>query len=675
MPTLPVLRRPSALALFLVVAIAAPHADAAKKRRPAAPAAKAATAPNACADLYAFANADWLKSHPVPAEGSVSSLGELAMRSQQQQRDLLEAAAQSPKTPVQKLLGDFWASGLDEAAVERDGAAPIAPLLARIDAIKKPQDVAPAIAALHQIGIPVAFNFSADLDLKNLDTYLGYFSQGGLGLPDATFYTRNDADARALLGRYNGHVQKILALSGTPQAKLASEAQMVIDLETRLARLSKTQTDLQGLKASYSLVPTKDFAKKYRNLQLAAFLKAQGVAAEQVSMADTALFTQLDKLAGSLKPAQWQAYLRFHVGNTMAPYLSKTWRDADHDFRGKLLRGEDEPAPRWRQVLDAINASAGAMVAQEYAARYLPEATRERADVIAREVKGALGTSIERNTWMDAQTKIEARTKLDRLKIEIGKPRSDLDFSVQPMGRGSFGGNILIASTWHHREEMKRIGRANADRRWDVLPQYPALSYDLAHNRLFITAAVLQAPVLEMGQPLAAQYGGLGAMVGHELSRAVDTKGRRIDAAETLRDWWSPATATAWNARIAPLAAVYSRFAYPGNPVLKLDGMRTREENAIDLSGLELAWAAYEKAEPQATTANQQQFFRGWARLWAQQLSTQTATAHAAASPYPHGQWRSNAPAMQLAAFGKAFACKAGNTMLVPETDQLSIWK
>jgi putative endopeptidase len=674
MPTLSVLR-PSALALCLVIAVAAPQADAARKRKPAATAPKPAAAPGACADLYAFANADWLKSHPVPAESSVSALGELAARAQQQQRDLLEAAAKSPKTPVQTLLGDFWASGLDEAAVERDGAVPIAPLLARIDAIKKSQDVAPAIAALHQVGIPVVFNFTSDIDLKKLDTYFGYFTQGGLGLPDPTFYTRSDADARALLGRYNGYVQKILALSGTPQAKLASEAQLVIDLETRIARLSKAQADQQGLRASYNPVPTKDFAKKYRNLQLAAFLKAQGVTADQVSMADSAMFAQLDKLAGSLKPAQWQAYLRFQVGNTMAPYLSKTWRDADHDFRGKLLRGEDEPAPRWRQVLDAINASAGAMVAQEYAARYLPEATRERADAIAREVKSALGTSIERNTWMDAQTKIEARSKLDRVKIEIGKPRSDLDFSVQPMGRGSFGGNILIASTWHHREEMKRIGRANADRRWDVLPQYPALSYDLAHNRLFVTAAVLQPPVLDMGQPLAAQYGSFGAMVGHELSRAVDSKGRRIDAAETLRDWWSPATTTAWDARITPLAGIYSRFAYPGNAALKVDGARTRDENAVDLSGLELAWVAYDKAEPQASTANQQQFFRGWARLWAQQLSTQTAAAHAAASPHPHGQWRSNAPAMQLPAFGKAFACKAGNAMSVPEAEQLSIWK
>jgi putative endopeptidase len=208
-----------------------------------------------------------------------------------------------------------------------------------------------------------------------------------------------------------------------------------------------------------------------------------------------------------------------------------------------------------------------------------------------------------------------------------------------------------------------------------VHPQYPALTYDLAHNRLFVTAAVLQSPVLDMGQPLPAQYGSYGAMIGHELTRAIDTKGRRIDATETLHDWWSPVTASAWDARIAPLAAIYSRFTYPGNAALKVDGARTRDENAADLSGLELAWAAYEKSEPQAAASNQQQFFRGWAKLWAQQLSAQTANTHAAISAYPPGQWRANVPAMQLPALGKAFGCKAGNAMLIAEAEQLSLWK
>ncbi|HVQ34176.1 MAG TPA: M13 family metallopeptidase N-terminal domain-containing protein, partial [Lysobacter sp.] len=203
---------PIALALGLVLFAGAmsPDAIAAKKKKTAKP--KAPPAPTACTDFYAVANADWLKSNPAPASGGVSAMGQLTERSLQQQRDLLDNAMRMPQGNVQKLLGDFWASGLDEAAVERDGAAPVAPLLARIDGIKRAKDIAPAIAALHQVGIPVAFNFGADIDLSDLNRHIGYFSQGGLGLPDPAFYTRNDPDTRALMTRYEDYIKKILVL-------------------------------------------------------------------------------------------------------------------------------------------------------------------------------------------------------------------------------------------------------------------------------------------------------------------------------------------------------------------------------------------------------------------------------------------------------------------------------
>lgn len=669
MPTL----RPTVLACCLILAIAAPFAaDAAKKKKPAAPPKPPAI--TACSDFYTFVNADWLKANPAPANGSVSALGELAERARRQQRDLLNAAAASPQGATQKALGDFWASGLDEAAVERDGAAPIAPLLSRIDAIKKSKDIAPAIAALHQVGIPVVFDFDADLDLKNLDNYFGYFTQGGLGLPAPGFYTRTDDDARTLMGQYNGYVQKILVLTGTPQAKAASEAQLVIDLESRIARAAKVMAT-DNANAQYAPTATKDFAKKYRNLLLDAFLKAQGVNAAQVSMADPALFATLDKLAGTLKPEQWKAYLRFHVGNAIAPYLSKSWREADHEFRGRLFRGQDAQPERWQQVLDAINASAGSMLAHEYVEKYAPSKNRERAEDIARRVRDAAMTAIDANTWMDAAAKAEAKSKLEKMRFSIGKPRVDLDFNLQPMGRGSFGSNILIASTWQHREEMRKIGRSNADRRWAVLPQFPVLSYDLAHNRLFATAAVLQAPVFDASQTDASLYGGFGAMVGQQISHAIAGKGRMVDASETVRDWWSPATASAWDARTAPLAAQYGAFAYPGQTSTKVDGARTREQNVADLSGVELAWAALQSADPQLKPADKQAFFRGWARLWPQQFATSAAANHATFSAHAPGQWRTNGPLMNLPAFAATFECKTGNAMLRPTPEQVSIWR
>ncbi len=666
-----VLAKPALLALALVVAFGATDAQAARKKKAKAPVVSAE-----CGDFYSSANAAWLKANPLPSgASSVSALGQLRERSQLQQKDLLDAAMRAPQGNVQKLLGDFWASGLDEAAVEADGAKPIAPLLDRINGIKKSKDVPAAIAALHQVGIPVVFNFSPDVDLKALDRHIGYFSQGGLGLPDPAYYTRSDAETRELLGRYRGYVKQILALTGTKAGKLDAEANQVIDLETRIAKASRPLLELGNPLANYVPTATSDLGKRYRNLQLDAFLKAQGVNDDTVSLANPGLFAQLNSLVAGVKPEQWKTYLRWQVGDAMAPYLAKSYRDAAFEFRGRVLRGEAAPAPRWQQVLGAINTAAGPMLGREYAARHLPPTSKSKAESVARDVRDALGRGIERNTWMSAPAKAEAKAKIDKLKIEIGTPRRDLDYSVQPMGRGSFGSNILIASTWRHREEMKRIGKGNADRRWDVLPQQPALAYDLAQNRLIVTAAVLQAPVFDVSRGDSALYGSYGALVGHELNRGFDKRGRMIDANGEIRDWWTPADLAAWEAIGKRVAAQYSGYAYPGVANAKVNGNLTRDEDIADLAGVELAWDAFNKAQPAPRLGARQTLFRTWSELWAQQVSPSEAAQRISTDAHAPGQWRSNGPLANQPSFGEAFTCKAGQPMRRGDAEQIRIWR
>jgi putative endopeptidase len=662
-----------ALAASLAIGLAAPDADAQRKR---AAAPKGPPPVTACSDFYSFANKDWLEANPPGAgTGTVSALGELQARARSQQRELLDTAMRAPQGNIQKLLGDFWASGLDVAAVEQDGAQPIAPLLDRINGIRRARDVPPAIAALHQVGIPVAFGFSADVDLADLERHIGYFTQGGTGLPDPAYYTRIDADTRALLGRYVDYVQKILVLTGTPQDKAAAEAQQVIDLETRIAQVSRPIPALRDPRQNYAQVPTADLAKTYKRLQLGEFLKAQGVTDDSVSMANPALFAQLDALVGSLKPEQWKTYLRFHVGDAMAPYLSRSFRDAAFEFRGRVLRGESAQPERAETVLEAINRAAGPMLAREYVARYLPSANRTRAETIASQVRDALARGIAEATWMSEAARAEAGAKVGKLGIEIGAPERDLDFTIQPMGRGSFGGNMLIASTWHHREEMRRIGRENASRRWDVLPQEPAIAYDIAHNRLIISAAALQPPVLDMTQVAPAHYGTYGTLVGHELGRAVDIKGRIVDATGAVRTWWTPQDDAAWNALGNRLSAQYNAYDYPGATGLKVNGVQTRDENAADLAGLELAWSALDHAQEELTEEDRQAFFNGWAQLWRQQASADAATRNAAVSPHAPGMWRVNGTLVNLPAFGEAFKCKADAAMQRKADEQVAIWR
>ena len=666
--------RPLAIALILALAAgaAAPDSMAAKKKSTKA---KAAATTAACSDFYAEANKDWLKANPMPESGAISALGQLTARAQQQQRDLLDAAMAAPQGNVQKLLGDFWASGLDEAAIERDGANPVAPLLKRIDGIRKTGDVAPAVAALHQVGIPALFNFSADVDLRELDRHLGYFAQGGLGLPDPAYYTRSDADTQALVARYADYIRKILTLTGVAAKDLERETALVLDLEKRIATAARPLVELRDPKANFAPVATAGLNKQYRNLQLENFLKVQGVGDDTVSIANPAMFAQLDSLVGTLKPAQWKTYLRWRVGDAMAPYLAKPWRDAAFDFRGKVLRGESEPAPRWQQALEAINHAAGPMLGREYAARYLPDATRKQAADVADQVREALLRNIGNSTWLGEAAKAEAQAKLGRLRIEVGTPRRDLDYTVQPMGRGSFGGNMLIASTWRHREEMKRIGRGNADRRWDVLPQQPALAYDLAQNRLIVTAAMLQAPVLDAGMAPAAQYGGYGALVGHELSHAVDARGRMVDAKGELRDWWTGTEAAAWDANVQKVATLYDGFAYPQLKGVKVNGRLTRDENIADIAGLELARAALVAALPSGGAQADKDFYRGWAQVWAQQVTIDEAQRRSLQDVRAPGLWRSNGPIMQQGAFGSAYGCKAVTPMQPKPEQRVGIFR
>jgi len=629
-----------------------------------------------CTDFYSHANADWLAAHPpIAGSGMQSALGELAEHARQQQFEMLDDDMQFAQGGISKLLGDFWASGLDEASVERDGAQPIAPLLARIDAIRRGRDVPASIAALHQVGIPVLFNFGADVDLANLDRHIGYFTQGGLGLPDPAFYTRTDPETLALMAKYRDYVSAILALAGSKPARLQADTQAVIDIETGIARASRPLSLLREPRARYALVPVATLDAQYRNLQLGQFLQAQGVQADAVSLANPQLFAQLDAMVAGIKPEQWKAYLRYQVGAAMAPWLSKAWRDADFAFRGAVLRGESAPAPRREQVLEAMNLAAGPIIGREYVIRYLPDATRARATEIAAQVRDALNRGIDRNTWMSTPARTEAKAKLARMKIDVGAPARELDFSVQPMGRGSFGSNMLIASTWRHREEMRRIGSGNADRRWSVQPQQPSLSYDVAQNRLVISAAMLQPPVLDMNRDPAANYGALGSLVGHEITHGFDSNGRHVDASNTLRDWWTPADSAAWDMQVAPLVVQYGAYPWPGLVGRQVNGALTREENAADLAGVELAMDALQAAQPSLDDTGRQWFYQGWARLWPQQLSADVAERRAASDPHAPGQWRANGPLANQPAFGKAFSCKPGSAMQREPTLQVKVWR
>lgn len=637
-------------------------------------AAEAGNEVPACTNFYAFANADWLAANP-PAATPATAMLQLDARARTQQRELLDSAMQAPQGVLQTWLGDFWASGLDEAAIERAGAAPLLPLSTQIDKIDGLPDIAAVIAALHQAGIPVLFGFAADRDLRDRNAVIGYFSQGGLGLPDPAFYTRDDAPTLALLMRYRDYVGKILTLSGVPADELEARVQAVLDIEQRIALASRSLSLLRDDASRYAPVAVAGLDQQYPRLKLGEFLNAQGAGAATVSMVDPPLFAQLDAMIESLEPEHWRTYLRFHVGNAMAPYLSRPWRDAHFALHGAMLRGQVRPEPHAQQVFTAIERSAGPLLGRAYAARYLPAATAARAETIAVQVRDALARGIDSNTWMSPQARAEARTRLEGLTIAVGAPAPQVgDEALPALDRASFGSNVLAAAALRHRMQMQRLGRQD-EPVWTVLPQQPALQYDLADNRLIVTTAMLQPPVLDMAQPPAAHYGALGALIGHELSHGFDAAGRRIDASGQPRDWWTAADSIAWDTNTARLGAQYVAFPIPSPPGMLFGSRNIAAESSADLAGVELAHAAFVAAQPAPDLAAQQAFYRAWARLWPQQLSQQQARARAGSAVHAPGYWRSNGPLLNQPAFAETYSCTADDPMVAAEDARVSIWR
>ncbi len=660
----PLLRSlPAALALTLALGAAS-----------SAQAQRGAAAPIACADFHANTNAAWVAANPlppgVPALGRLSQLNLTAL---EQQRQLLIAAAASPADEEQRLLGTFWTSGMDAAAIEADGLQAVQPLLARIDGMRRPRDLATTLAALHAAGVPVLFNVGADVDLRDFSKTIGYLTQGGLGLPDPAYYTREDADTRALLARYRSHVEQVLAASGVPQAQLQQQSGWITSIEMQLAAASQDLVALRDPTGVYRPTEVRALDRAYPALRLRDFLEAQGVEADSMSLGQTAFFEAANRLLRERPVEEWKAYLRFHVLNALSPFLGQSFQAPYWSTYQQLLQGRDQPPPREVWVVTATNQALGDLLGREYAQRHVTDEQRARAAEVIANVRGELREALGRVSWLQPATREAALAKLERLSIEVGQPEEPLPVDGLAFTPTSFAGNALAAAGWRHRREMAAIGRATAPgRRWPTPLQVPDLSYDIDENRLVVTAAMLQSPVFDPASGAAAQYGALGALAGHELSHAFDESGRQFDAEGRLQAWWTPEDVGAY----ARLQEAMASFAggFEVAPGLRVNGTQTRAENLADLAGLELAWAAFNREQPAATQADKQAFFRAWASLWARTTTDEELRLRLATDIHAPARFRANGPLQNFAPFAEAFGCRIGGMMQRPAEQRITIW-
>lgn len=574
---------------------------------------------------------------------------------------LLQRAASAPTNDNQRLLGDLWASATAE---QKHGMDVLKPLLDQVSGIRRPRDVADVIASAHQQGLPLLFRVDVAADLRNASQSMLYLRQAGLGLPDRDYYLRQDPQTQALMQHYRAYVERLLSLSGSGKAAKA-DAERILGMETQLARASLSLAQLRDPNNSYLPTDIKALDKQYPSLRFKDFFRTLGLRGlSAASMAHTAFFVQANHLVDGGSLEAWRAYLRFHLVNDLAPWLGGDVAKARRDFVGVQLEAIDDEPAREERALDTIQQLLPDLLSREFLAQSDTGRLTAARNLIDSEV-ASLRQAIADADWLSNDARDAGAEKVDALVIEVGGDKGAVDTAGLSFSRDQLARNALQVAAWRQRMALTRIGRAPMV--GTIPAQTPAVFYDPAHNRLQVSAAFAAPPLFSRAMSPAAQYGGFGALVAHELGHGFDLAGSKFDAQGQTRPWWTQPDYIAYAKRNEPLSVQYEAYR---SEAVAVDGKRSFIENAADLAGLELAWMAYRgKVDAPANAAGDQSFFSSWATLWPALPAAPDADGLQAPPTL-----RVNGPLANFDPFAATFDCKPGAGFMLAPEKRVHIW-
>nr|WP_272494079.1 M13-type metalloendopeptidase [Stenotrophomonas mori] len=634
---------------------------------------------DACTDFGGYVNDTWLNANEIPSDrtswGAFTILDERSVAVQHQLAE--QAAALKNATGVEKIVGDFWASGMDEARIEALGITPLKADLEAIDGLQDTAAIAGYLRTTAAKGENVLFGFGPEADFKNSAMNLAYASQGGLGLPDTTYYT--DASKADKLDAYKAHVAKVLELSGVAADDAAKQAADVVAFETRLAKASKSSVELsRDVSLYYNPVTVADADALTPNFSWSEFFKAQGIAApETFSLAMPDFHKEVSTMLADTDPGVWRAYLRFHTVDGASPYLSKDFVQENYAFYGRELNGQKENKPRWKQVLGTIENDAGEAFGQLYVkVAFSPEA-KAKMEELVKNLAAALKARIENLAWMSDETKAKAVAKWETFTPKIGYPDKWRDWSGLQTTHDDYLGNIRAATAFNYKWELAKIGQPVDKTEWGMTPQTVNAYYNPLQNEIVFPAAILQPPFFDPDADDALNYGGIGAVIGHEMTHGYDDQGSRFGPTGNFENWWTPADSKGFEALTGKLVRQFNAYKVDGQNV---DGHLTLGENIADLGGLATAYDALQKAsdgkeDPKIDGfTRDQRFFFNWATVWRTKYTPENARVRLATDPHAPAQFRAIGAPSNLPAFSAAFQCKPGAPMARTGDDQVVIW-
>ena len=631
-------------------------------------------------DFYQFVNGRWLRTAQIPADRS--SWGPSAVlidRSESLVHQVLTEAMASrnaaPGSDTQK-LGDLYASFMDSAAVEAAGVTPLQADLARIRAIGSRADYPAAFVANAKIGVSNPLSISVRQDAKQSDRYALYVSPSGLGLPDRDYYLGTDARLQTARDAYVTYMETLLRLAG--QADPAGTARRVLAFETQLAQRQWDRVRSRNRDLTYNKKTLAELRQMAPGFDWQGYLQAAGVNVADVVVTTPSYFAGLDSVLASAPVDDVKAYMTVRLLDVSAPYLSSPFVNAQFQFRGRVLSGLQAQRARWKRGVGVVENGLGMMLGKAYVERAVPPAHKAAMERLVQNLMTAFGQGIDELEWMSPETKAQAHDKLRNITVRIGYPDRWQDYSALQVRRGDLVGNLRAISQYGWNRNIGRLGRPVERGEWAMTPQTVNAYYNSVNNEIVFPAAILQAPYFDPNADDAVNYGGIVAVIGHEVSHAFDDQGRKSDGAGNLRDWWTAADAAAFQQRADMLVAQYAAY----SPVegMNVNGRLTLGENIGDLSGLAVAYRAYRnslngrEAPVIAGFTGDQRFFMGWAQVWRRILRDEALRNQIMTDPHSPSVYRGNGPLVNNEAFYRAFGVKEGDRMYRPADQRVRIW-
>ncbi len=692
------MRNPFALLLALALpAISAPQPPAPASAPAAKPAAAAIPAPmgkafdtaaldpsvKPCDNFYQYVCGGWFKANPIPADQPAwGRWNEVIERNRLILKTVLDQAAADPAakpgSSVRK-IGDYFATCMDEKKADAAGAKPLTEDLKRIAQIRDIPGLTQAVAQLHSRGVPALFGFFSTQDAKNSTEVIGGLDQGGLGLPEREYYLSDKPESKALRDKYTAHVKQIFTLLGDAPGAAAANAATVMAIETELARNSMDQVDRRDPDKTYHKMDLGALQKVAPNIAWTGYFKAVGAPEfKSVDVSYPEFFRAVSVMLRFVPLRDWQTYLRWHLAHSQANRLSSAFISENFDFYSRTLTGAKEMQPRWKRCVRSSDQELREMLGQAYVDAAFKPAAKARMLEMVKNLETALDGMLQRIDWMDEPTRVKALEKLKTFDNKIGYPDRWVDYDKLKISRASWAENHAAAAEFENRRDLEKIGKPVDRKEWGMTPSTVNAYYNPLLNEIVFPAGILQPPFFNPEADDAINYGGIGMIIGHEISHGFDDQGRKFDAQGNLKEWWTEGAAKNYNDRAACVTKQYS--GYEPLPGSRVNGELTLGENIGDLGGLKIAYAALEAKVGSAPPAPvdgftwQQRFFLGMGQAWCDNQRPELLKMQIATDPHSPPEYRVNGPLSNLPEFKAAFACPADAKMLRKPEEICRIW-